>query len=62
MECLLRHITSYPFEFKGTDSVVLSYTCFVDGETADKLELESHGYREITNDEGEEIMLLIVRD
>ena len=40
MKCILRHIASYPFDITTEKNIMpLSYTCFVDGETAELLEI-----------------------
>jgi len=63
MECILRHITRYPISLKKENNLLeLSYTCFVDGEAAEQLEIESHAYRYIRNDDNEYILVLIIRD
>lgn len=63
MECRLRHIARYPFLLGKDENVVgLTYTCLVDSDTADKLKIESHGFRFIRNNFNQELMLLVVRD
>jgi hypothetical protein len=63
MKCTLRSITHYPFDIaKESNPMVLAYTCLADSNTAEMLEISSHGYRYILNDKQEEILVLVVRD
>ena len=68
MDCILRHIGRYPFDINNENNLVaLTYTCLVDAQTADILEIESHAYRYITTGESvagdsQEVMLLVIRD